>query len=963
VSLADRDLAGPGGNGFFDQWLPVARVAGVECPATEVNHADLGSFDWQLRPILSGEVANFAVSLSSPNVVYMGIEENAHSVHRSDDFGETWTVLHRFDHAKDAAVHPTDPDIAFHADSSGVWRTSTGFPESYTRVLRGGSIGPPQAAFTTVVISPSDPEVVYTAQKGDDDPNGILDGGVVYRSTDGGRSFSRMARRTPVVNVLAVDPGNTDRLLLGSSVGIHESTDGGASWAAITSARSLGKVIDIKTVGGESWFAATGSGVARSTDGGRTWTVSKEGLPGPLVQRIGVVRDAPDVVWATTRSGVARSTDGGRTFGDVSGFGRIGGLPAVNLQALAVWPDDPDMALVATSSLVFSARSEITAEIQGQLFGQGIFKTSDGGRSWRRVATGVAETTIIEIQTNPLRPTEVWAGQQASRGIFRSRDGGQSWSQSNTLLTHYPMKMAFVPGHPDRMVFTSSHPDEPFGLTTDSGVSWSTRSEQTFFDVLDKGLEMFDERLRFGGNLHLHGVAVAPDDPNYILVGSVNDPSGFSDKPLMGTHIFVSADGGATWAESMDGYDYTAAASIHDIVFDPTDPDRVYLGTTAQESVSGNGLWRSSDRGRTWERSDDWSGAAAAVNEVVVHPTDGRSIIAVTGGGLYLSTDRGGSWARTHDAYAWDADADPANPGVVYAGTIDGIIMSSDFGRTWRDITPGWLDPRANGWGMTNVLRSTGATAVGVSCDGGIVYAAFAGIGMAVAVAPGYVSIPVDPDQVTTMSGRAIAGMYDLDLMASRREAGPTSGADGGQSTRQDGDSSDGPLGPLYGLPEYVLECARERLGLAWAELEAGRPATAEEEALITACERSGGDPDRMGDSGGVADPGLEDLPEAVTECIRSQLPPGFWDTLWEGRPPTPDEQDLIDGCEASGGALGAGPGQGGSRLQDLPEAVKDCIRSQLPPGFWDTLWEGRPPTPDEQDLIDGCEASGGNMG
>jgi hypothetical protein len=245
LSLADRDWAEPGGNGFFDQWFPVARVAGVECPATEVNHADLGSFDWQLRPILSGEVANFAVSLSSPNVVYMGIEENAHSVHRSDDFGETWTVLHRFDHAKDAAVHPTDPDIAFHADSSGVWRTSTRLPESYTRVLRGGSIGPPQAAFTTVVISPSDPEVVYTAQKGDDDPNGILDGGVVYRSTDGGRSFSRMARRTPVVNVLAVDPGNTDRLLLGSSVGIHESTDGGASWAAITSARSLGKVIDI----------------------------------------------------------------------------------------------------------------------------------------------------------------------------------------------------------------------------------------------------------------------------------------------------------------------------------------------------------------------------------------------------------------------------------------------------------------------------------------------------------------------------------------------------------------------------------------------------------------------------------------------------------------------------------------------------------------------------------------------
>ena len=100
-----------------------------------------------------------------------------------------------------------------------------------------------------------------------------------------------------------------------------------------------------------------------------------------------------------------------------------------------------------------------------------------------------------------------------------------------------------------------------------------------------------------------------------------------------------------------------------------------------------------------------------------------------------------------------------------------------------------------------------------------------------------------------------------------------------------------------------------------------------------------------------------------MIECIRSQLPPGVWDQLWEGRPPTPDEQGLIYGCEASGGALGAGPGQGGALLQDLPEAVKDCIRSQLLPGAWDQLWDGRPANAGEQGLIDGCEASGGNMG
>ncbi len=965
--VRDDDGEREGGGSVYGEWSLASQVDGAECPVSDVNHAAVGSFDWRIRPILSGEVANFAVSPSSPNVVYMGIEVNAHSVYRSDDYGETWTVLHRFDHAKDTAVHPTDPNIAFHADSTGVWRTSTGLPESYTQVVRGGSIGPPQAAFPTVVVSPSNPDVVYTAQKGDDAPNGILDGGVVYRSTDGGRSFSKIARHTPVVNVLAVDPGNTDRLLLGSNDGVYESLDGGVSWKMTTGGRALGKVIDIKTLDGEVWYGATGLGVARSTDGGRTWSVSSQGLPGPLVQRIGVVRDAPHVVWATTRSGVVRSMDGGETFDDVSGFGRVDGLPAVNLQALGVWPEDPDMALVSTNSLVYSARSDVTAEIQGQLFGQGIFKTSDGGRSWRRVAIGVAETTIIEIQTNPLRPTEVWAGQQASRGIFRSRDAGQSWSQSNTLLTHYPMKMAFVPGHPDRLVFTSSHPDESFGLTTDSGLSWLTRSEQTFFDIIDKGLELFDEGLRFGGNLHLHGVAVAPDDPNYILVGSVNDPSQFSAKPLTGSHIYRSTDGGATWAESMDGYDYLGAVSIHDIVFDPIDPDRVYLGTTGQESVSGNGLWRSSDRGRTWDRSDNWTQYAAHVNEVVTHPTDGRSLVAATGDGLYVSTDRGDSWVRTHDSYAWDVEADLANPGVVYAGTIDGVLLSSDFGKTWQDITPAWLDPDAHGWGMVGVLQDTGATSVGVSCDGAITYAAFAGVGMAVSVAPGYVAIPEDPDQVSRMSGRAIAGMYDKHLHLARAtqptDVGSTSGESGGQPAEQDSESANGQLGPLAGLPGYAIACVREQLGGAWDDLEAGRPATSEEEALITACVTSGGDLERIPDVS--ADPGpdgqdpnqgdarLQDLPESVKDCIRSQLPPVVWDQLWGGRPANPGEQGLIDGCEASGGIS----------VRNLPEPVKNCIRSQLQPGVWDQLWGGRPANPGEQGLIDGCEATGGTPG
>ena len=774
-SSSAGNQGGPVG-GPVDEWTLAQPGLSYACPAANVNHADSGEFTWSQRRVPSGEVANFAISPTSPNVVYMAIEVNVHAAYRSDDFGDTWTQLHLSDHAKDIAVHPTDPAIAFLADSHSLLRTSTGEPESFEEIVTGDVYGPAAASFSSVVVSLSEPNVVYTAQKGEDAQQQSLgmDGGIVYRSTDGGRTFQVVASGTPVVNVLAIDPTNAERLLIGSNDGIHESLDGGRTYQVIPGAAGLSKVIDLQSHDGSTWYAATEDGVARSTDDGQTWQSSTTGLPSPLVQRVEAVRDAPNVVWAATRRGVGRSTDGGGTFQDVSGFGTQGGLPAVNLDALGVWPDDPDMAIVSTNSLIFSVRAADQVEFQGQLFGQGIFKTEDAGLTWRQVAYEAAETAFIEIQTNPLRPTEVWTGQQASRGIFRSRDAGQSWSQSSTILAHYPMKMAFVPGNPDRLVMTSRHQAEAFGVTTDSGVSWSTRSELSFFDAVDMGRDLLNEQLIDGGNIHLHGLAIAPDDPNLILVGSVHeDSSSFGSMALSGSHIYRSTDGGSTWMESMDGYDFQAEAAVHDIVFDPTNPDRVYVGTTDVESVFGNGIWRSMDRGLSWERSNAGMADDTSVNEIVVHPTNGSLIVAATDQGMYASTDHGGSWTQTHASAAWDAEVDVTNPGVVYAGTNTGVLLSKDFGQTWQDITTDQLTSEL--WPLDDMGSLAfdynplyGAKAVGVSCDGAIVYAAISGLGVMVSVAPGYAEIPEDPDQASVMSQRTQANMYDSRFRARR---------------------------------------------------------------------------------------------------------------------------------------------------------------------------------------------------
>ncbi len=233
---------------------------------------------------------------------------------------------------------------------------------------------------------------------------------------------------------------------------------------------------------------------------------------------------------------------------------------------------------------------------------------------------------------------------------------------------------------------------------------------------------------------------------------------------LSGTHIYRSTDGGSTWMESMDGYDFQAEAAVHDIVFDPTNPERVYVGTTDVESVFGNGIWRSMDRGRSWERSNAGMADDTSVNEIVVHPTNGLLIIAATDQGMYASTDHGGSWTQTHASAAWDAEVDVTNPGVVYAGTDTGVLLSKDFGQTWADITTDQLTAEFGG----ELSLDTGgrpypyaAKAVGVSCDGAIVYASIGDLGIMVSVATGYSEIPEDPDQISVTSQRTAANMYD----------------------------------------------------------------------------------------------------------------------------------------------------------------------------------------------------------
>ena len=699
---------------------PVTEV----CPTNGTNHADLMKFDWQSRPMQSGDAANIVYSPSDPDVLYLGIEVNTHSMYKSTDGGRTWALIHTDDHAKDVAVHPTNPDVAFVTDSQKVWRTNTGGktvipspkgtpPGGFARVLEHRfPAGPPQTSFSSVVVAPSNPNVVYASIKGSANPNDRFEQGQLYRSTNGGDNFLRVDGRVAVFNVLLVDPNRDDRVIVGSEDGIYISTDGGQSFSQSVSSSN---VAGLDSVDGETILAATGEGILLSSDGGDSWELNTKRLPSTTVLRVRIARSSPNVVWATTDDGVAKSTDGGKTWKDVSGIASASGLPARNLQALSVHPENPEIALVSTETFNFSVRSDHLFK-SGQYYAQGVYRTDDGGRTWNRSDAGIIEGVLEDVTAHPSRPFEVWAGQQASRGMYRSRDAGQNWSVSPGLLTHYPMRFVFFPYNPDKAASTSAHSQEDFGITYDSGINWETTSEQTYFDSVGPGISLFDPSKRFGVNLHLHGLAIDPKDPQVIYVGSNDDPNEFNPKPLRGSHLFKSTDGGKTWMESDDGYGHDATTAIHEIKIDPQDSDIIYLGTTEIGARSGNGVWKSTDAGSTWARSNNGIEDGTSVNVILIHPTQSGLLLAGTEGGIHRSTDSGGSWTKISDGFVWDMESDPSNPDVVYLGKEDGLFLSKDFGLTWQDIS-------AN-------LPAGGVSALAVNCNGTVVYAGVTSAGV-----------------------------------------------------------------------------------------------------------------------------------------------------------------------------------------------------------------------------------------
>lgn len=313
----------------------------------------------------------------------------------------------------------------------------------------------------------------------------------------------------------------------------------------------------------------------------------------------------------------------------------------------------------------------------------GVWKSTNAGVSWKPVFDKAMVASVGAIGLDPTRPTHAFVGTGESctrnsvsfgEGIFRTTDGGDSWERVGLEKTERIAKVVVDPNKPDT-VFAAApgalwgpSPDRGLYRTTDAGATWT----KVLF--VDDATGVSD-------------VALDPAEPSIVYAASWQFRrtawSFVSGGP--GSALWKSTDGGTTWrrlAKGLPGGPLGRCA----LAVAPSRPGTVYATVEAKD---GGGLYRSDDAGESWRLMN--SGAMLTArpfyfSHLVVDPKDHRRVWK-PGFVLSGSVDGGASFAPSPGSYHADVHAlwvDPADGEHLLMGTDGGLYESPDRGGSWR---------------------------------------------------------------------------------------------------------------------------------------------------------------------------------------------------------------------------------------------------------------------------------------
>jgi photosystem II stability/assembly factor-like uncharacterized protein len=573
----------------------------------------------------------------------------------------------------------------------------------FDSILRWRNVGPFRGGRTRAICGvPSQPNVFYMAP---------VNGGV-FKSIDYGRTWQPIFDDQPTASIgaIAVAPSNPNVVYVGSGEGLHRPD------------------------------LSVGDGVYKSTDAGKTWAHLAL-RDGQQIPQLAVDPKNPDRVFVAVAGhpygpneerGIYRSVDGGKTFEKV--LYRDENVGASDVQ---IDPNNPEIVYAA----LWESREGPWENGVFNGNGGSIFKSVDGGKTWRQLTKGLPDNMVqANLAIAPSAPKTLFAAVRTKTisKLYRSDDGGESWHGT----TDDPRPGLGIGG--GDLPVVRFDPKDPQIVYSASIVCWKSTD----------GGKTWDGWRGAPGGDDYQNIWIHPNNPDVILLGADQG-------------AIVTVNGGKSWSSWYN----QPTAQLYHVSADNSFPYRLYSGQQESGSV---GIKSRGDQGeitfRDWRpvaaeeygyavadpldpdiiiggkltRFDRRTGQAQNILPVPVPTEDFRMLrtepvvfspfdphlLFFAGNTLWQTRDRGDHWEKISPdlsrpnyelpasvgKYKEDAAKQAHRRGVIYTvapspldatrtwcGTDDGLIhLTTDAGKTWSNVTP----PNISAWQKISLIEA-----------------------------------------------------------------------------------------------------------------------------------------------------------------------------------------------------------------------------------------------------------------
>jgi photosystem II stability/assembly factor-like uncharacterized protein len=420
-------------------------------------------------------------------------------------------------------------------------------------------------------------------------------------------------------------------------------------WRSIGPANMVGRISDFEALDNDFTqvlVASASGGVFKSVNAGTTWEPIFDKYGSASIGDVAFFQKDPNIIWVGTGEecvrnsvawgdGVYKSIDGGKT------FARMGLETTQTIARVITHPTDPDTVYAAASGHPWGYTGD-----------RGLFKTTDGGKTWAKLAGGLpndGKTGAIDLVMHPTDPETLYvAFWQRLRQPWRFDSGG---------------------------------PNSGIFMTTDGGKTW---------EKLTQGLP--------SGELGRIGLAISRSNPKVLMAvvehgyqpqqmirsGTEQKPNPeYADMTKLGTGIYRSEDGGATW-QYVNRMNNRPFYYSH-IYINPLEDQWVYL-LTSNMSFSKDG-------GKTWSQI---GGLHPDFHTMWIDPTNKNRFYVGQDGGASITYDHGLTWVYFDNfsvAQFYAVSADMRDPYYVYGGLQDnGTWGGPSMSREGQILTDFWFN-------------------------------------------------------------------------------------------------------------------------------------------------------------------------------------------------------------------------------------------------------------------------------